>query len=228
MKVLFLDIDGTITDEKRRLTTKSIEAIKKLRRSGFIVVATSANSYYVLKAINRYLDLFDYIIAESGGVVEIKDELLLLADKSLAVKALKEIKRNFKEMKEHWSNPIRLSDQVLDRPDDEYMIITLKNFLEAKKDLRVTLIDTRFSLQIIQRDVNKALAALLLLERLNINRDNTYAIGDSEADIEIFNFVAHPLALGNSDSRLKEKAELSTYKTYYEGFIELVNYLLAE
>ncbi len=226
MKILFLDVDGTITDDKRKIRIEAIETIQKLRRNGFIVIATSANSYYVLKGLNRYLDLFDHIIAESGGVVDIEENLFLFADKSLAVKALKEIKKSFREIREHWSNPIRLSDQVLDRPSDENLVLSLKSFVKSRRDLKVKLVDTKFSIQIIQENINKAYAADFILKKFNANRNSTYSIGDSEADIELFDFVAHPLALSNSDGKLKEKAELISSKAYHEGFIELANYLL--
>lgn len=226
MKVLFLDIDGTITNEKGEIAIASIKAIKRLRNNDFLVIASSSNSYYVVKTLNHYFNLFDYIIAESGGVLDLKEELKVLADIRVAKNAASMIKAQIPNLKEHWSNPIRLSDQAFLRPRDEGLILNVKKLVEQNRELKVKIIDTNFSLLVVQEGISKAKTAKLLLEKLDLREAETYAIGDSEADLEIFEFVEHPWALANSDSRLKRIAELESRRGFSEGFVELAELLL--
>jgi phosphoglycolate phosphatase (TIGR01487 family) len=225
-KVLFLDIDGTITDESGLLPFSSIEKIRELRRSNFIVIACSANAYYTVRILNRYFDIFDYIIAENGGVIDNGKNLTILADKQIAIKALNAIKQNFPQIIEHWSNPIRLSDQALMKVNDSRLINNIKDFILSNPQLDVKILDTGYSLIINQRHISKASAAKLLLEKLNLKSCESYAIGDSEVDIDIFEFVDFPIALSNSHGKLKEKAKLVSNEGYYKGFIEIAKRLI--
>ena len=225
-KVLFLDIDGTITDESGYLTFSSIEKIRELRRSHFIVIACSANAYYTVRVLNRYFDIFDYIIAENGGVIDDGRSINILANKQIAIKALNAIKQNFPQIIEHWSNPMRLSDQALMRTNNSDLINYIKDFLLSNAELNVKILDTGYSLVINQRHVSKALAAKLLLEKLDLENCKSYAIGDSEVDIDIFDFVDFPIALSNSHKSLKEKAKLVSKEGYYRGFLEIAKRLI--
>lgn len=54
--------------------------------------------------------------------------------------------------------------------------------------------------------VHKALAIELLLEHLNLSKENTYAYGDGMNDAEMIQFVKYGIAMGNAKERLKEIA----------------------
>lgn len=224
MKIIFLDLDGTITDKEGRLPFESINAIRKLKEKGFLISAASANSYCVIRTLNRYFKLFDFIIAESGGVLDNKKEIKLLADKQIAIKAISILKEKFPNLFEHWSNPMRLSDQAFRRPEDEELIKKVKDYV-SQSNLGIKIIDTGYSLEITQKEVSKGKAAKILLEELGIDKVNSYAIGDSEADIELFMVVDYPIALANSSEELKKISKIKVNKEYYHGFIEAVELL---
>jgi len=225
-KLIFLDIDGTITDEFGNIPNESLDAIRNLRKCGYKIIACSANAYFVLRTLNRYFALFDYIIAENGGVIDIDGNPIILGNKSLSLKALKEIMNNFKSLKEHWSNPIRLSDQALMRPNDDKLINEIKTFAEKLSDLNIKVMDTGFSLVINEKRTSKVHAAKILIEKLGISDYETYAIGDSEVDIEIFRFAKKPFALSNSHIELKENAIFIAKESYYRGFLEITKKLI--
>jgi hydroxymethylpyrimidine pyrophosphatase-like HAD family hydrolase len=92
--------------------------------------------------------------------------------------------------------------------------------------LNVKVLDTGFSLVITKKEVSKVTAARLLVEKLSLKNIETYTIGDSEVDIEIFDFAHKPFALRNSHPELKKKAVFIASEAYYKGFLEVVKKLI--
>lgn len=59
-----------------------------------------------------------------------------------------------------------------------------------------------------------------LIKKLGINQEDTYAFGDGENDIEMFQFVKHGIAMGGHHERLKEHAYDFTENVENEGIYE--------
>ncbi len=64
-----------------------------------------------------------------------------------------------------------------------------------------------FTLEIVNRGVNKGAAVLKLAELLNIEESNTAAIGDYYNDVEMLKRVAHPVCCGQAPDDIKEISE---------------------
>jgi len=220
--IIFVDLDGTLTNKNNLLSLKVIKKLRNLRRN-YIITLTSANSYIVLKTLKRYFEICDYIIAENGGVYE-TESLKVIADKNVAINALNLLKKNIDGIVEHWSNQFRLSDQVIYRKSDEF-VNKIKEFISYNSHLNVRIVDTKYSIQIIQKNINKGLTAKFLINELGLNNIKTYAIGDSEADLELFEVVDYSFAVNNSIEELKKKATYVLSKSYSQGFFEFLNFL---
>lgn len=63
------------------------------------------------------------------------------------------------------------------------------------------------SMEVYAKDVSKATGILDVLKELNISIENSYCFGDGPNDVEMFETVAHPIAMGNAIEIIKEKAE---------------------
>lgn len=222
--ILFLDLDGTITDEEGRLPFESVEGIYRLKKLNFKICITSANSYCIIRTLRRYFSITDYIIAENGGVIDYDGNFITLADRKNVLKAVEVIKDNFPNLKESWTNAMRLTDFAFMRPKDEETIIKIKNFVDSK-NLGVKVYDSGYSLQVIDRNMDKTVGVKKILEILKIPKENTFGIGDSENDIEMLKFVSFSVALNNSIDQIKKIAKLVTKEGYYKGFLEFVEYI---
>ncbi len=64
-----------------------------------------------------------------------------------------------------------------------------------------------FTLEVVNRGVNKGAAVIKLAELLNINESNTAAIGDYYNDVEMLKRVAHPVCCGQAPDDIKEISE---------------------
>lgn len=64
-----------------------------------------------------------------------------------------------------------------------------------------------FTLEVVNKGVNKGAAVIKLAELLNIEKSNTAAIGDYYNDVEMLKRVAHPVCCGQAPDDIKEISE---------------------
>ena len=64
------------------------------------------------------------------------------------------------------------------------------------------------SLEIYSNEVSKATGILDVLHELNIDIKDSYCFGDGPNDVEMFETVGHPIAMGNAIEDIKKRAEI--------------------
>lgn len=64
------------------------------------------------------------------------------------------------------------------------------------------------SLEIYSNEVSKATGILDVLHELNIDVNDSYCFGDGPNDVEMFETVGHPIAMGNAIEDIKQRAEI--------------------
>ena len=68
-KLIFLDIDGTLTEPGKNVPPASaVEAVRKARDNGHKVVLCSGRNYGMLSPLLRYG--FDGLVGSAGGYIE--------------------------------------------------------------------------------------------------------------------------------------------------------------
>ena len=97
-KAIFIDIDGTLRNNKRELTNKTIETIKKATEQGIIIVLCSGRPRKYTEIVSKQCWASQYIITSGGGsIYDYKNEKILyknLMDKQ-ACKELYKIAETF-------------------------------------------------------------------------------------------------------------------------------------
>lgn len=74
-KLIFLDIDGTLTEPGKNTPPKSaVEAVEMARRAGHKVFLCTGRNYGMLKPLLKYG--FDGLIASSGGYIEVEKKVI--------------------------------------------------------------------------------------------------------------------------------------------------------
>lgn len=97
-------------------------------------------------------------------------------------------------------NTVKMEVWVKDKKELEYAVSCYGKFVyELHPD--------QHSMEVYAKDVSKATGILDVLKELNISIDNSYCFGDGPNDVEMFETVAHPIAMGNAIDIIKEKAE---------------------
>ncbi|MBB5888304.1 Cof-type HAD-IIB family hydrolase [Lactovum miscens] len=80
IKLIALDLDGTLLNSKKKISKKNIEAIQKARAQGVKVVFDTGRPLVSLLEYLSTLELFgnkEYTIANNGGIIQRNDGILI-------------------------------------------------------------------------------------------------------------------------------------------------------
>ncbi len=102
----------------------------------------------------------------------------------------------------------------------------IANELKSDPDLYIVSSGPSFY-DVMVSGVSKGNGLLTLADMLEIPRDNTFAIGDSENDLSMIEAARYGIAMGNSDPEVLEAAQYITSSCEEDGFAKAVyDYIL--
>ena len=209
MIALFTDYDRTITDSQLELCNEVINEITRLRRSQGLkfIVASGRTLEFLQGRLSGYVD---GIVAENGAIIyyDGKKEVFGKEESEQIKGALLELKDLV-----YFGEVI-----VYALKDAEPQIV---NALRIK-NVNYAIEKNKNSIMIMPKFINKGFGILKIAERMGLSNAKKIAIGDDENDISMFRAVDLPVAIGNSDSRLRAIAKAFVEKEYCDGVLEFL------
>jgi len=219
LKAVVIDIDGTLTDEKRRLSCGAAEVIRNM---DIPVILGSGNILCFVKCASKLIGASDIMIAENGGVISIG------YDGPVYVKGDKERYKNaLNLLKQH------LELEALDNSQRRSEVALRRNFdIQAARDVLVRegihdieIVDTGFAVHIKTTEVNKGTGLVEVAALMKLDPKDFAAIGDSANDIEMLKAAGLGFAVANSHPDLKDMADRVTAGSYGKGAIEALEHI---
>jgi len=217
-KAIVVDIDGTITCEKREL---HLGAVKKIRSLKVPVVLATGNILCYARTTSRLIGLDGAVIAENGGAITVRFDLQGTFEESL-----EECEKAYSFLSEHFNltklDPFyRKTEIALRRDFDLKKAIDL---LETQ-NFDVEMIDTKYAIHIKSTRINKGVGLQKLAGLMGLEAKDFVAIGDSANDVEMFESSGFGIAVGNGDDRIKEAANYVTEASFGDGAVEAIEFL---
>ncbi len=214
-KLVATDVDGTITNENREVDIDVLYYIRRIREFVPIVI-TTGNNLCVAEIIATLIGASkDYIIAENGGVLKVKDKIIKLGNREKAIEVFKKLKQKYNLVEVNMSN-CRLTDVAIKRTIDSKILE--KEILNYD----VKIFDTKFAIHIVDKNVDKSIALKRLSEHLNIKLDEIIAIGDSENDRKMLEVAGYSICIGYE---LKDVADIC-FERRSDAFKHVLNIIL--
>lgn len=249
IKAVILDLDGTLLDDNKKISNTTIEFLKQIKEDIKIIPA-SARQFCTIKPYLEKLDLLNednYTICFNGSLIVNNKESEIFSsyiDKNVVVK----IDDFILENKIDWT--YYLYDNRLLRNE----IGNINEFANEKKVYKIVGISTpdvinkiRSNLpkevldnleitsselnriEFVNKRMTKVKAIELLLNKLNIDKENVMAIGDGDNDIDMIKYVGCGIAMSNSPQIVKENADIVTkYSNNEDGVYHIIKELLGE
>jgi len=219
LNALVCDVDGTITDQDRRIHTPAIEWIRRVVDAGVPVVLASGNTLCFMTALCRMVGTDGTIIAENGGVYRIgyTADPVVQGDQDLCWKAFHAVQEHFASEGrdlELYSPEYRFADVAFART------VSPREVREVLGDCPVTVLDTGFAIHIQTRGVNKGKTLTQLAREMERDAGNFLAIGDSANDTEMLACAGIGVAVANGHPDALAAADHVTVGEYGEGFVE--------
>ena len=227
IEAIAVDIDGTITDDERKICISAIEALRKAEEAGIPTIIVTGNVVNYAYATEVLIGCSGGLVAENGGIVfkegENNNAVETMVERDFVTSAETHLKEKLGEkfdMHASHDNMYRLTETVF------YKTLERKVLEDALEDFeyldRLEIYDSGFALHITDKRVNKGTSLKYLCERNGINMENVMAIGDSENDEDFLREVGYKIAVGNADDKLKEISTYACEKFYGDGVAEAI------
>lgn len=215
MKAVAVDIDGTITDQNRKICVNAINALRKAEDNGYPIILVTGNVLCAAKMVAVMVGTSGGIVSENGGFIQTRKKNSILGDIEKCKPAYEFLKSKYSIEKTEFSN-IRLSEIAIKRNIDVNIV------KETVKDFDVEIYDTKFAIHITDPEVNKGKSLEIVAKDMGITLDEIMAIGDSENDLEFLEVAGFKVAVRNADKELKENTDYVTKKPYGDGAAEAI------
>ncbi|MCX8207098.1 MAG: phosphoglycolate phosphatase [Methanothrix sp.] len=217
IEAVAVDIDGTLTDDRRVLSPVSVSVIRELEVP---VILVTGNTHCFTRAAAVLFGV-RHFVAENGGVISSDDRIEVVGDRKICDEAYEHLKERFGIKK--FDSRYRLTDLVLIRGFD---VDAASRYLESL-NLPVELVDTGFAIHIKNRGVTKGTGLRRISERLGIPTGRIAAIGDSPSDIPMMEISGFPAAVGNAHPAVKSAARYVAERPFGDGFAEIIDHMRA-
>lgn len=218
VKAIAVDVDGTLADDRRRVSLEAVEALRKVQDSGIPVMLASGNVLPIAYALSNYLGLTGPIIAENGGIVFHCGEVWTLGDQSGPMEAFEYLKTKM-DAQRLFTDRWRETEIGLRREVD---------FEEVKRLLKgrdVEVETTGWAVHIMSKGMNKFVGVRKACELLGISVKDVAAIGDSDNDEMMIRECGWGVAVGNAFEGTKKAASFVAKKKDGAGVVEGLRWL---
>ena len=227
IEAIAVDIDGTITDEKRRICISAIESLRAAEEKGIPTIIVTGNVVNYAYAAEVLIGCSGGLVAENGGMIFkegyndnaveilVNSEYIEKADIHLKEKLGDDYSRHASH-----DNDYRATEIVF------YKTIEKEIIEDALKDYEhvdaLEIYDSGFALHVTDKRINKGSSLRRLCEKNGINMENVMAIGDSENDEDFLKEAGVKIAVGNADESLKEISTYVCENNFGDGVAEAI------
>lgn len=218
IKATVIDVDGTITDSNRLIQAHGIKALREVQSKGVVVMLSSGNVLPVAYGLSTFIGLKGPVIAENGGVVALREEVHLLNDISLPLKAYGHLRTKM-AVERLFTDRWRETEVALKKSVDP------KAIQEVLKDWEVVVETTGFAIHIMERGHSKFNGVRKAAELIGIDTKEIAAFGDSDNDVTMLRDCGFGIAVANASPAARSAATLITKSPHSDGVIEGLQWL---
>ena len=218
-RLVVTDVDGTLTDESRRLDPDAVRALRRLEEGGFPVILATGNVLPIALALHRSLGLSGPIVAENGGLVWWKDEsgrdrVERLADRRVAVAAYRTLLRSGLPIRRLFTDRWRESEVAI---EPTVSVAEVRRALGARA---LTVESTGFAIHLMERGAGKLTALARVLRPLGRSVRDAVVLGDGDNDVPMLRAAGFGVSFPSASARARAAADYVTRRPFARGFVE--------
>lgn len=254
MAAIFFDIDGTLWDRENVIPESTKIAMEELHKNGHLTFMCSGRSRIMIKGDHLHALGFDGILAGCGTYIEYKEEVKLAVELEPEVlrKAIRILQKNNMPILIEGINELFMDDDLIKTSYGSYLKKLLEEWaypLDGNEEVwRGSKISTLINgadyhtvmgqlceeydfmdhsghvIELVPKGYSKASGIKAVCEMLGIAHEETYAFGDSINDVDMLEYVAHGVAMGNGTEAAKAAADYVTTDIHEDGIYNALKY----
>ncbi|MGC8660908.1 MAG: phosphoglycolate phosphatase [Nitrososphaeria archaeon] len=180
VRLISIDVDGTITDKDGLINTKAIDLLRKIMSLGIPVFLNTGRSVWENYTLSHFLGFSRFGISENGGVIFYNEptRIAVLGEISDAYQAYNVLSKEIDGVIINQRMP-RLTEIILERNID----LDEANKILRKYGVNAKIVDSGYAFHLSSAHINKGYALKNLCKMLDIKCDDVVSIGDSAVDI---------------------------------------------
>ena len=226
-RVVAVDIDGTLTDNNKRLNTDAVLALRRLEAAGIPVILATGNVRAITYGLWRFLQLSGPICCENGGVLWHPQwpETVMRAKGEEAREAALWLAEEIPGLDSQGieSNAWRESEWCLFPSEDLQLI---KEKISQSRWSHLKVIRTGFAIHLMSPDLSKGKGIEFILDRMNLSPQDLLCVGDAPNDLSMFELANWSIAVGGSFQEIKNAADVISPHPHGDTFQPLVDAIL--
>ncbi|HWA73212.1 MAG TPA: HAD-IIB family hydrolase [Polyangiaceae bacterium] len=216
--LLACDYDGTIASDGR-VYPETVAGLRKAAESGRKLVLVTGRELGELLQVFPEIDLFDWVVAENGGLLyrpASREEFALAPEPPEALVAL---------LRERGVVPLSIGRTIVAtwEPHETTVLGAIREL-----GLELQVIFNKGAVMVLPSSVNKRSGLEAVLERLGLSAHNCVGVGDAENDHAFLSLCEFSVAVSNALPAVKESADFVTTVDHGAGVLELIDRLLAD
>lgn len=236
IQVAFIDLDGTLLNNKKIITDNNIKALKILKEKNIkVVISTGRWDSYVYNLVDN--TLVDYIITNNGACIIDMNTNKPIYEEYFNNKEINNIvdycnKNNleliFNGLFKRYTTFNNIDTNIYQGVIICNSINDIDNLINytTNTNLKLAYISSayykkieykKYTTNINLLKTNKGNTIKYLLNILNIDKENSICFGDNNNDIEMFNECGYKIAMENGLQELKNKADFITLDNNNDG-----------
>ncbi|UCF08529.1 MAG: phosphoglycolate phosphatase [Thermoplasmata archaeon] len=218
IKAIATDIDGTITDGRRRISTEVISALRRVEEMGIPVMLASGNVLPIAYGLSGFIGTTGPVIAENGGVVFHQKRVRYLGDRKRCDQAFEELAKHM-PVKKIFSDRWRKGEVAIE-PD-----VDLAEVKRRVAEFGLKAESTGFAIHIFEPQVSKFNGLKVACEMIDVDVAEVAAFGDSENDVEMIKKCGIGIVPSNAAEEIKKHADFVASSPWGKGFVEGLRWL---
>lgn len=216
IKLALLDVDGTLTDRNRLISTRAIEAIRRAQENDVIVSLASGNVIPVMYGLKILLGINGPVFGENGGIRYLDTtEALFSIEKPLKL---------FNRLKEEGLVDGILSNKWRETSCGYVPLNGKESIVTAAAEAEgLATVDSGYSWHLLNKGQNKGFALEDLRKTYNLEYSEILVMGDSFNDISMFKKDVVKAVPSNAQEELKDMADFVSESDNGDGVAEVLS-----
>ncbi len=218
LRAVVTDVDGTLTDARRRVDRRAVAIVDRLEARGIPVVLATGNVLPIALALQRFLGLSGPVVAENGGVLyrerDGRPDVRRLADRRVAERAYRRAVRAGVRARRLFTDRWRESEVALEPT------VSVRALRRAIGDPEVRVESTGFAVHLMESSAGKLPALREALAPLGYGPDACVVLGDGDNDVEMLRAAGFGVSFPSASARARAAARYVTRAEFGRGFVE--------
>jgi hypothetical protein len=243
-KIFFCDIDDTLVGKDKIISDKNLQSINKWLDDKNLFVLTSGRGVVGIENFAKDYDFSKYYIACNGAIIydKVNSRVLhndyipknlvkLLYDYGIENNIIVYVHSMYNTETTLIEEDIYQVTYILEEPFEKESLDKVRNFVNNYKEVQIihdyhNQYKNYYLFDINLKDNSKGLAIKRLLEYLNIDKSNSFAIGNGNNDISMTYYVDKMFAVDNACEDLKKVVLKTVSSNNNDGVSEAIDILM--